>query len=72
MACDRILSRAAQGAALLFVAAALLTALLAAPLDAKMRVDRLWLVTGAGQETPIDVEIAEAPKEKAARPHVPH
>ncbi len=29
-----------------------------------MRVERLWLVTAAGQETPIDVEMAEAPKEK--------
>lgn len=38
---------------------------LALPAAAKMRVDRLWLVTGPGQETPIDVEIAEEPKEKA-------
>jgi len=37
---------------------------LAAPLSAKMRVEPLWLVTGPGQETPIEVEIAEAPKEK--------
>jgi uncharacterized membrane protein (UPF0127 family) len=29
-----------------------------------MRIERLWLVTGPGQETPIEVEIAEAPKEK--------
>ncbi len=29
-----------------------------------MRVERLWLVTGTGQETAIDVEMAEAPKEK--------
>jgi len=57
------LSGAAHGVALLFAAAALLV-LLAAPLAAKMRVDRLWLVTSAGQETPIEVEIAEAPKEK--------
>ncbi len=42
-----------------------LTALFASPLDAKMRVGRLWLVTGAGQETPIDIEIAEEPQEKA-------
>ncbi len=38
--------------------------LLATPLEAKMRQDRLWLLTGPGQETPIDVEIAEEPKEK--------
>jgi uncharacterized membrane protein (UPF0127 family) len=37
---------------------------LASPLCAKMRVERLWLVTGSGRETPIEVEIAEAPKEK--------
>ena len=29
-----------------------------------MRVEKLWLVTGAGQETPIDVEMALDPKEK--------
>jgi uncharacterized protein len=29
-----------------------------------MRVEKLWLVTGAGQETPIDVEMADDPKEK--------
>jgi len=29
-----------------------------------MRVERLWLVTSPGQETPVDVEIAEAPEEK--------
>lgn len=49
--------------ALLFIAAFTLT-LSAPPLAAKMRVDRLWLVTSSGQKTPIDVEIAEAPKEK--------
>ena len=37
---------------------------LAGPADAKMRVDRLWLVTGSGRETPIDIEVAEAPEEK--------
>ena len=59
----RIRSGAAHRAALLFAAAAL-CAVLAGPLDAKMRVDRLWLVTGAGSEVPIDIEVAEAPKEK--------
>jgi uncharacterized protein len=29
-----------------------------------MRVEKLWLSTGAGQETPIDVEMAVDPKEK--------
>ena len=29
-----------------------------------MRVEKLYLVTGAGQETPIDVEMAVDPKEK--------
>ena len=29
-----------------------------------MRVDKLWLITGAGQETPIDVEMAVDLKEK--------
>jgi len=29
-----------------------------------MRVEKLWLITGAGQETPIDVEMAVDPKEK--------
>ena len=60
---SRILSGAAHRAALLFLGAAL-SVLLTGPLDAKMRVDRLWLLTGPGQETPIDVEIAQEPKEK--------
>lgn len=38
---------------------------LAVPAGAKMRVERLWLMTGAGQETPIEVEVAKEPKEKA-------
>lgn len=59
----RFLSGAAHRAALL-LAGATIAALLATPLQAKMRVDRLWLATGAGHETPIDVEIAEGPKEK--------
>jgi uncharacterized membrane protein (UPF0127 family) len=58
----RICSGAAHRAALLLAAAALMA--LAPPLSAEMRVERLWLVTGPGQETPIEVEIAEAPKEK--------
>ena len=29
-----------------------------------MRVDKLWLITGVGQEKPIEIEVAEAPKEK--------
>jgi uncharacterized membrane protein (UPF0127 family) len=60
---SRILRGAAQWAALLLVGATL-AALLAGPAAAKMRHDRLWLLTGSGHETPIDVEIAEAPKEK--------
>ncbi len=59
----RILSGAAHWAALLFAAGAL-CAVLVSPIDAKMRVDRLWLVTGTGSDVPIDIEIAEAPKEK--------
>ena len=60
---SRIRSRAAHRAALLLAGSALV-AVLATPLDAKMRQDRLWLLTGPGQETPIDVEIADDPKEK--------
>jgi len=60
---SRILSRAAHRAALLLAGSAL-AMLLATPLDAKMRQERLWLLTGPGQETPIDVEIADDPKEK--------
>jgi uncharacterized protein len=60
---SRILSGAAHRAALL-LAGATLAVLLASPVAAKMRQDRLWLVTGPSQETPIDVEIAEEPKEK--------
>ncbi len=37
---------------------------LAGTADAKMRVDRLWLITGSGRETPIDIEVADAPEEK--------
>ncbi len=59
---QRITSGAALWAAPLFAIATLL-ALLAGPVSARMRVERLWLVTG-GQEKPIDVEMAEAPKEK--------
>ena len=45
-------------------AASVLLALLAGPALARMRVDKLWLITGAGQEKPIEIEVAEAPKEK--------
>jgi hypothetical protein len=58
------MSGAAHRVALLFVVVALMT-LPVAPLCAKMRVDRLWLLTGTGQETPVDIEIALAPQEKA-------
>jgi uncharacterized membrane protein (UPF0127 family) len=60
---SRVLSRAAHRAALLLASSAV-AVMLAGPVSAKMRVDRLWLRTSAGQETPIDVEVAEAPKEK--------
>jgi uncharacterized protein len=63
MAKLRILIRAARRAALLFVA--LLPVAFAEPVDAKMRVERLWLVPSAGKEVPIDIEIAEDAKEKA-------
>ncbi|MCZ7595209.1 DUF192 domain-containing protein [Hyphomicrobium sp.] len=59
----RIRSRAAHGAALLFVA--VISTALIAPADAKMRIDRLWLVPASGQEVPIDIEIAQAPEEKS-------
>jgi hypothetical protein len=59
----RFLSGAAHRAALL-LAGATLAVVMAVPLDAKMRQDRLWLVTGPGQETPIEVEIAQEPREK--------
>ncbi len=63
MAQLRIRSGAAHWAALLFIAA-MLTAL-AAPVDAKTRLDRLWLVPASGQEVPIDIEVAEDAPEKA-------
>ena len=63
MAHLRIRSGAAHRAALLLAGTALCAAL-AGPLDAKMRVDRLWLVTATGSTVPIDIEIAEAAKEK--------
>jgi uncharacterized membrane protein (UPF0127 family) len=63
MAQGRIWIRAARRAALLLVA--LLPLGLVAPADAKMRVDRLWLVPSGGKEVPIDIEIAEGAKEKA-------
>ena len=62
-AIQRITSGAALWAAPLFVVAALLV-VLAGPVWARMRVDKLWLVTAGGQETPIDVEMAVDPKEK--------
>src|SRR5262245_23008500 len=63
MAQRRIQSGAAQWAALLFVVTAL--TVLGPSADAKMRADRLWLVAASGSEVPIDIEIAEDPKEKA-------
>lgn len=60
----RIRSRAALGAALLFALLALGFGL-AAPLDAKMRADRLWILTAAGREVPIDIEVAEDQQDKA-------
>jgi uncharacterized membrane protein (UPF0127 family) len=60
---SRVLSRAAHRAALLLASSAV-AVMLAGPAAAKMRVERLWLMTSAGQETPIDAEVAEAPKEK--------
>jgi uncharacterized membrane protein (UPF0127 family) len=60
---QRISSGAVLWAAPLFAVAALLV-VLAGPVSARMRVDKLWLVTGAGQEMPIEVEMAETPKEK--------
>jgi uncharacterized membrane protein (UPF0127 family) len=60
---SRILSRAVRVAALFLLALALL-APHAGTADAKMRTDRLWLATGAGKETPIEVEIADTPEEK--------
>jgi uncharacterized membrane protein (UPF0127 family) len=60
---QRISSGAVLWAAPLFAVAALLV-VLTGPVCARMRVDKLWLVIGAGQETPIDVEMAETPKEK--------
>ena len=63
MAQLRIQSRAAHWAALFVVATATVTA--PAPAETRMRVERLWLLSGNGQEVPIDVEVATDPKEKA-------
>lgn len=63
MAQSRFCSRAATQAALLFLTAAML-ALPASSVGASMRVERLWLVTSTGKETPIDAEIAEEPEQK--------
>jgi uncharacterized membrane protein (UPF0127 family) len=63
MARLRILSGAAQWAALLSVAVAL--ALSPAAVDAKMRIDRLSIVSAEGREVPISIEVAEGPEEKA-------
>lgn len=63
MAQSKIWSGAAQRAALLFVLLTLFV-LQSHPLEAKMRVERLWLVTSSGKEVPIDAEIADAPEEK--------
>ncbi|MFA5899962.1 MAG: DUF192 domain-containing protein [Hyphomicrobium sp.] len=42
-----------------------LFALPSGPVDAKIRVERLWIVTANGREIPFDTEIAEDQKEKA-------
>ena len=63
MANLRISDGAAHWVALFF-AASVAWGVLVAPLDAKMRIERLWLVPAGGQEVPVDIEIAEAPKEK--------
>ncbi len=57
------ISRVAVPAALFLFALMLLTSL-APPADAKMRSDKLWLVTSAGKEIPIDIELAESPEDK--------
>ncbi|MDP1908181.1 MAG: hypothetical protein Q8K85_07770, partial [Hyphomicrobium sp.] len=61
MAQLRICGGAAQWAALLFVA----LIAFAPAADAKVRLDRLWLLPASGQEVPIDIEVAEDPQEKA-------
>lgn len=59
-----VCGRATSWVALLFFIVAL-SCLWAPPGSAaEMRTERLWLVTSAGQEVPIDVEIAEAPEQK--------
>ena len=59
----RIRGGAVQWAALLFI---VLVAIAFAPAaDAKVRLDRLWLVPASGQEVPIDIEVAQDPQEKA-------
>jgi uncharacterized membrane protein (UPF0127 family) len=60
---QRLSSGATLWAAPLIAVAALLV-VLAGPVSARMRVDKLWLVTAAGQETPLDVEMAVDPKAK--------
>lgn len=50
--------------AALFCIIALLSMIIVAPLSAKMRSDRLWLVTQTG-EVAIDIEVAETAQEKA-------
>ena len=60
--CNRAVLRTA-----LFCVFAVVTTLAFLPptaLDAAMRTERLWLVTAAGREAPIDVEIADDPQEK--------
>lgn len=55
-------SRAARVVALLLFSVALL--LRAGPIEARMREDRLWLLTRGGERA-IDIEIAETDEEKA-------
>lgn len=63
MANLRIQSGAAQRAALLLVGALLIQSAL--PVDAKMRIDELSIVSTDGRRVPIEVEIAQEPQEKA-------
>ncbi len=60
--------------ALLFAVSMLM--LVGAPaLEAKMRIEQLWLITGDGREQQIEVEVANEPREKQVglmfRTHLP-
>ena len=51
--------------ALLFFTAVVALGALTTGADAKMRGDRLWLVTAGGKEFPIEIEVAELPQDKS-------